>query len=348
MKAGVLTKNGTIEYKDVSMPALSHDMAMVRVKAAGICGSDIPRVFQNKAHHYPLILGHEFSGEIVEIGSKVSKLKVGDRIVGAPLLPCMKCDACKNGNYSLCHNYSFVGSRIDGAFAEYVALPEKNLVKISPDVDYTNAVFFEPSTVALHALLHAGGVKNANIAVIGCGTIGIFVIQWAKILGAKSVCAIDISSERLRLAIEMGADYTVDTTISDPIHASELLTKGRLFDLLIEAAGSVKTIKMSFSLIGNKGRICNIGTPKEEVCFPPDTFEQLNRKEFSLTGSWMSYSRPFPGIEWEMTSKHLADGTLKICDSFIFRKLPLSHVDEAFSLFLYPEQIKGKVILIND
>ncbi len=348
MKAGVLVQNGVIVYQDVVNPDIGSDMVLVKVKASGICGSDIPRVFAGKASKYPLILGHEFSGEVSAIGSHVKNVRMNDKVVAAPLLPCMQCEACLKGDYALCSNYSFIGSRIDGAFAEYIAVPERNIVRLADNADFVHSVFFEPSTVALHALLHTHFGKGASLAVLGCGTIGIFVIQWAKILGAGMIAAFDISSDKLRLASAFGADYTINPISEDPAAISGKLTDKRGFDFVIEAAGSTQTMRLSFLLAGNKATICYIGTPKTELTFSPELFENMNRKEFTLTGSWMSYSKPFPGQEWEMTRDHLGKGDLKISEAFIHKRYPLSRISEAFSEFLEPNKVQGKIILIND
>ena len=172
MKAAVLYANEDIRYEEIPTPELKADQVLVKVKAVGICGSDVPRVLQNGAHYYPIVLGHEFSGEIVALGEGVTAdLKVGDRVAGVPLVPCFACEDCKNGNFSLCKHYTFIGSRIQGAFAEYVAMPQQNVVKFDPSVPFETAAFCEPSTVALHGLEVAGYAPGGHVAVLGGGTI---------------------------------------------------------------------------------------------------------------------------------------------------------------------------------
>ena len=128
MKALVLHGNEDLRYEEYPTPALKAGYVKVRVKAAGICGSDVPRVLKNGAHFYPIVLGHEFSGVVEEIGEGVTKVKVGDTVSGAPLIPCMKCADCQKGNYSLCKKYDFVGSHSDGSFGDYVVIPEANAI----------------------------------------------------------------------------------------------------------------------------------------------------------------------------------------------------------------------------
>ncbi len=347
MKAAVLYGNEDLRYDEWETPVCGDNEVKVRIRAAGICGSDVPRVLHNGAHFYPVVLGHEFSGDVVETGKNVTKIKVGDTVSGAPLLPCMECEDCRKGDFALCKNYSFIGSRQQGSFADYVVIPEANAVKYDSSVPYEQAAMFEPSAVAVHGLLHAG-INSGTVAVLGLGTIGIFALQWAKILGAEKTVAFDIDDSRLALARRMGADETVNTLKPEFLDEAKALTGGRGFDAVIESAGSPVTMKMAFALAANKAKLCFIGTPHRELAFTPAEWENMNRKEFTLTGSWMSYSAPFPGREWDLTAEHFADGSLKFDPEFIFRTYPMSQAAEAFALYKNPSQVHGKIMLIND
>lgn len=348
MKAAVLYGNEDIRYDDYQTPSVSAGTVKVAVKATGICGSDVPRVLHNGAHFYPIVLGHEFSGEVVEVGEGVSKLKVGDRVSGAPLLPCLKCTDCQKGNYALCKSYSFIGSRQQGSFAEYVVLPEGNAIQFAESVTWEQGAFFEPSTVALHGVFCNDFSGGGYVAVLGGGTIGLFTAQWCKILGARKVVVFDISDEHLELAKKLGADGTINTLKTDFMEEAKALTGGEGYNYVFETAGATATMKMAFEIATNKAHVCFIGTPHTDLTFTPKQWENLNRKEFKLTGSWMSYSAPYPGKEWEMTAHYFGTGQLKIGDGFIFKKFNLSEVDKAFALFKDPTQVKGKVLLTND
>ena len=180
MKAAVLFGNEDIRYSDWDKPSPGPGEVLVRVLASGICGSDVPRVLANGAHFYPVVLGHEFAGVIEETGEDVGGLKPGDHVSGAPLRPCMKCPDCARGNYSLCKHYSFIGSREQGSFAQYVVLPAVNAVKYSPSVPAEQAAMFEPSTVALHGIFLNGSPTAEYTAICGGGTIGMFTMQWSS------------------------------------------------------------------------------------------------------------------------------------------------------------------------
>lgn len=344
MKAAVLYGDNDLRVQEVPTPQPGPGQVLVRVRAAGICGSDIPRLFRGGAHSYPIILGHEFAGEVAGLGQGVLGLKVGDRVAGAPLLPCMVCEDCQQGHFSLCKHYSFIGSRQPGAFAEFVVLPQRNAVKFDASVSFDQAAFFEPSTVALHGLFCGDFHPGGSVAVLGCGTIGAFAVQWARILGARRVVAFDVSDERLELARRLGATDTVNTAQDDWMQQVKDLTGGRGFEDVYETAGATATMHMAFELAGNKARVCFVGTPSRDVTFTPRLWENLNRKEMHVTGSWMSYSAPFPGREWELTSHYMGTGDLRFEEGLIHRRIPLAQAADAMAL-LAQGPVPGKVLL---
>ena len=290
MKAGVVHAREDIRYEEIEKPKAEPGKVVVKVKYTGICGSDIPRVNGDACHYFPNVLGHEFSGVVDEVGEGVTSLKPGDRVAGIPLVPCMKCEDCQKGNYSLCKHYSFIGSREFGSFAEYVSVPEKNAVKFSEDVSFIQGAFFEPATVALHGLERTGYTGGKTVAILGGGTIGMMTLQWAKIFGASKVVVFDIVDERLDLGKRLGADAGINTLQEGFMEKAMELTDGRGFDYVYETAGNTITMKMAFKLAANKAGVCFIGTPTKELSFTVEEWENMNRKEFTLTGSWMSYS----------------------------------------------------------
>ena len=338
MKAAVLHANEDLRYEEIEKPVISGNEVLIRVRYTGICGSDVPRVLHNGAHFYPIVLGHEFSGVVEETGKEVTKVKAGDRVSGIPLKPCMKCADCQKGDFALCKNYVFVGSRINGSFADYVKLPETNVIPFDGEVSFQKGALFEPATIALHGIKCAGFTGGKDVAVVGCGTIGIFTMQWAKIYGAKTVTVFDISDKRLSLAQRLGADFAVNTLKEKT---------DKKFDFVFETAGNPVTTKMCFDLAANKASVCCIGTPHGEVTFSGAEWELMNRKEFRLTGSWMSYSAPFPGDEWELTAHFFKTGQLRFDPEMICREFPMSEAAEAFDMFKTPGKVDGKIFLYN-
>lgn len=348
MKAGVVHAKEDIRYEEIEKPVPKANEVLVKVKYTGICGSDIPRVNGDACHFFPNVLGHEFSGTIEAVGEQVTNVKPGDRVAGVPLVPCMECEDCQKGNYSLCKHYSFIGSREFGSFAEYVVMPKNNVVKFEDEVSFEQGAFFEPATVALHGLLRVPYEGGKTVAVLGGGTIGMFVAQWAKIFGAKKVVVFDIVDERLELGKRLGATEGINTLKEHFMEEAKALTDGRGYDYVFETAGNTITMKLAFSLAANKANICFVGTPTRELTFSVEEWENMNRKEFTLTGSWMSYSAPFPGKEWELTAHYFKTGDLKFDESFIFQKIPLSKIADAFEMYKTPGTVKGKILIDSE
>ena len=276
MKAGVVHAREDIRYEEIEKPVPKKGQVLIKVKYTGICGSDIPRVNGDACHFFPNVLGHEFSGTVEEVGEGVTSVKPGDRVAGVPLVPCMECEDCQKGNYSLCKHYSFIGSREFGSFAEYVVVPEKNAVKFEDSVSFEQGAFFEPATVALHGLERVDFKGGKTVAILGGGTIGMFVMQWAKIFGAKEVVVFDISDERLELGKRLGATAGINTLEEDFMDKAMALTGGRGYDYVYETAGNSITIKMAYQLAGNKAQICCVGTPTNEVTFSVKEWENMN------------------------------------------------------------------------
>ncbi len=348
MKAGVVHAREDIRYEEIEKPTPKPGHVLIKVKYTGICGSDIPRVNGDACHFFPNVLGHEFSGIVEEIGEGVTSVKLGDRVAGVPLVPCMKCEDCQKGNYSLCKHYSFIGSREFGSFAEYVTVPEKNAVKFEENVSFEQGALFEPATVALHGLQRVSFEGGKTVAVLGGGTIGMFVTQWARIFGAKQITVFDIVDERLELGKRMGANDGINTLQDGYMEEALALTGGRGYDYVFETAGNTITMKMAFALAANKANVCFVGTPTRDLNFTVKEWENINRKEFNLTGSWMSYSAPFPGKEWELVAHYFKTGELKYDESFVFKKMPLSKIADAFEMYKVPGTVKGKILIDSE
>lgn len=344
MKALVLESNGHLVYREVPNTIALGNNVLIKVEYCGICGSDIPRVFDNAARSYPMILGHEFSGSIADVGEDVHGLKKGDRVIAAPLIPCMQCDDCKKGNYSLCSSYSFVGSRRMGAMADYVVVPAQNVLKFSEAISYQQAATIEPATVGLHAMYHCKFEQGSNVAVIGCGIIGLDTMQWLKIKGAKKVVAVGRGEYGLNVAEKIGAE-TVSTKNTSAEDILKLYPQG--FDFVFECSGAEQTMHLAIELVGKKGTVCFVGTPKKDVSFTIKEWEQINRKECFVTGSWMSYSAPFPGKEWSETIVAMEMGRFRNIPERVYAVFPMHEGAKAFQM-IREGKSKGRVLLKND
>ena len=180
MKAAVLHGINDLRIEEVEIPRLDEHDVLVRVSACGVCGSDLPRILTQGTYHFPTIPGHEFGGEVVAIGSCVKQNLLHKNVAVIPLIPCRTCKSCEVGDFAQCENYDFLGSRSDGGFAEYVKVPEENLVIMPDQVKPETAAFLEPISVALHVVSNTGVNFGDDVVVFGLGAIGIFVAQWAK------------------------------------------------------------------------------------------------------------------------------------------------------------------------
>jgi L-iditol 2-dehydrogenase len=223
-----------------------------------------------------------------------------------------------------------------------------NVVGFDESVSFEQGAMFEPATVGLHGLFCADYKGGEDVAILGGGTIGMFTAQWAKIMGAKRVFVFDIDDNRLNLMKGLGADHTINTRDKDFVRQAMDATGGRGFGYVFETAGLNVTMNIAFEIAANKAGVCFIGTSHSDLSFDAKLFEKMNRKEFKLTGSWMSYSAPFPGREWELSAKCFADGRLKYIPEMIGAKYPMSEIAAAFDLFRQPGKAAGKILLINE
>jgi L-iditol 2-dehydrogenase len=309
MNALVLHGVNDLRYELLPMPECQDNEVIIRVKACGICGSDLPRALEGKVHFFPIVLGHEFSGEVVAVGKNVSTVQAGDRVTAAPLLPCMNCDNCRSGRPALCNHYSFIGSRKNGAMAEYVAVPEQNVLKLPDEVGYLDGAMIEPLTVALHGIERVNIPAGSECMVFGAGTIGLLTLQCLKARGAGHVIMVDIVQSKLELAKKLGADE-----IMNPTHISmeEYFSHRDLPEIVIETAGTPVTQKQSLKFARKQGKVVFVGTAKKDVVLPPTIFEKILRGELEVTGSWMSYSAPFPGYEWKAAIQYVKEGKVQL------------------------------------
>lgn len=325
MRAIVLHAPKDIRLEDRPKPRAEPGEVVVRVASVGVCGSDLPRMLVKGAWKMPLITGHEFSGHITELGEGVSGWAMGELVAVPPLLPCNECDQCRTGNFSRCRDYDYFGSRRDGAYAEFVAVPVSNLLKAPQHVDPRAIAMTDPASIALHAIWKAGGMKIGQTGgVMGCGPIGLFAIQWMRLMGARDVIAVDVSQEKLALAREAGATITV---LSKDLESN----KARA-DLVIEAVGIDPTINAAVQLAGPGGHVSFVGIPVPDVKLDNKTFQYFLRQEISLHGSWNSFGAPFPGAQWTTTLEKFGTGELK-WEFMISHDLDLAELPEIFRRF---------------
>lgn len=345
MKAAVLYGVGDLRYEEVEIPQLKEGEALIKVKACGVCGSDVPRVMEKGTYSFPLIPGHELAGKVARIEGKSQGIKEGDRVTVFPLIPCLKCPYCKAGRYNLCDSYSYLGSRCNGGFAEYVKAPLKNLIRLPRTVSYEEGAFTEPASVALHALRRSKLGAGDEIAILGAGPIGVLLAQWAAILGAGEVFLVDIEEEKLKVARGYGFGKLVNAKEEDPVERIRKDTGGKGVDIVVEAAGTSLTLKESIKLAKKGGRIVLLGNIRGEVVLSESLVSSILRKELTILGTWNSSFTHFPKNEWAVSLKFMQEGKLKV-RPLISHRLHLSQAREAFQMMYEKREFYNKVMFV--
>lgn len=333
-----------IRFEEAPEPAVEKGTEVkIKVKSVGICGSDIHRYALLGPYVEGVVWGHEFSGEVVEIGKDVTKVKVGQKVTACPALYCGHCDSCKKSKFAQCEDLGVIGQHHQGAFAEYIVMEEENVVPVPENVSYDSAAMVEPSSVVIHGLYKVNLDPGDSVAVVGCGTIGLLAVQWAKIFGASKVIAIDIDDNKLALAKELGADITINSRGKEPFEEVHKLNNGKGVDVAIESAGTPITSAQTFSLADKGGRVLFVGIPYGDVMVKRLYFEKIVRNELKVYGSWNAISAPFPGKEWTTTVHCMSTGQLNV-EPLITHRLPLSEGTKAFEMTAERKESFGKII----
>jgi len=313
MKSVVIHAEGQVRVEERPVPDIqAADDVRVRVVCSGLCGSDIPRIFAKGAHYYPITLGHEFSGYVDACGSGIDDLKTGDAVACVPLLPCFVCPECEKGFFSLCKQYQFVGSRSEGGNAEYIVVKRANLFRLPAEMTIEDGAFIEPITVGLHAFHLAQGCAGKHVIIVGAGTIGLLAMQCALTLGAASVTAIDINDDKLALAASLGATRVFNSKALSAEEMQAALHETRFDQLVLETAGTPQTVALAIDIAGPRAQLALVGTLHHDLTLSAATFGKILRKELTLQGSWMNYSAPWPGEEWETAARLLKDKKLQL------------------------------------
>jgi L-iditol 2-dehydrogenase len=288
MKSLLLTGPSHLEYTDSATPEIGADDVLIRIRACGICGSDIHGWNGSTGRrHPPLIMGHEAAGEIAQLGANVTGWSVGQRVTFDSTIYCGECPACERGDVNLCDDRRVLGVSPDtykqhGAFAEFVAVPARIVHRLPDSLSFEEAAFAEPVSIALH------GVKRANIqpgdtaVVIGSGMIGLLVIQALRVAGVERVIAVDREASRLATALELGATDSV--IVNDDTTAAQImaLTHGRGADVVLEVVGIEPTVKLAIACTRPGARISLIGNLAASINLP---LQLVVTRELSLLGS---------------------------------------------------------------
>lgn len=290
MKAWVLHNVNNIHFEEVEKPRPEENEVLVSVKAVGICGSDIPRIYKTGAHVHPLIPGHEFAGQVIEVGKRANTAWIGKRVGIFPLIPCENCTACQRKHYELCRSYSYLGSRRNGGFAEYVTVPEWNLIELSESVAYEEAAMLEPMAVAVHAMRRIQLHKNDTVVVFGLGTIGMLLLMFLKDAGIENIFAVGNKEFQRNTVLALGLNekcYCDSKTqnVSEWImqHTNQIGA-----DVFFECVGKNETFSQAVDVTAPQGRICLVGNPYSDMTLEKSVYWKILRNQITLTGTWNS------------------------------------------------------------
>lgn len=270
----------------VELPKVGADDVLVDIRASGICHSDINyRYGFVSVAKLPIILGHEISGVIAEVGNKVEGMEKGDRVCVHYVVSCGQCLFCRTSRENFCEKYQMIGMTIDGGFAEYIAVPASNVLKLPDAVPFEQgAIMGCAVSTAFHALKRGRVDEGDTVVVYGVGGLGAHAVQLAnKVFGAGNVIAVDVLDEKLKLAKELGADEVVNAAHEDPAESINAITKGKLADVVLDFVGLRKTIENGINCVGKGGRIVIVGIGRvEDVTVSP--YRSIIRKEMELIG----------------------------------------------------------------
>ncbi len=281
MTAVYLVEALRFETREMPVPQPGPREALVKVKACGVCGSDIHFYEHGGIGSFvvraPLVLGHESSGEVVEVGADVTTLQPGDRVAMEPGLPCRHCAYCLSGSYHLCRDMVFLSAPpYDGCFREFVALPEDFCYRLPDGVSYEAGATVEPLAVGLHAIRRAGLQPGETVVVLGVGPIGLLATAAARAAGAGDITAVDLAPMRLESAREMGASATLNATETDPAEALRDTA-----DVVLDCVAAEATLRQAFHIIKPGGRVAWVGMSADEARVP---FQLFQAKEAPALG----------------------------------------------------------------
>jgi len=341
LKALIHTKPYCFEYSDFADPAAGDDEVLIRVKACGICGSDV-HGFTGKTGRRlpPLIMGHEAAGVVEDFGKNVKDFEKGDRVCFDSTVYCNKCQPCRNGLYNRCDKRQVLGVstpefKRHGAFAEYVAVPSWIVFKIPDNMSFIQAALLEPASIGTHAANRAPISADDTVVVIGGGTIGLFILQAARLRGASRVIVVDINEFRLEIAGKLGADKVINPLKSDLRETIFKETKDKGADVTLEAVGYAKTFLDGVSVTKTGGYLVAVGNLEKVAEF---NLQELVARELTFTGSYASSG------EFRDCIELVASGKINV-EPLISDVLPLKEGPVAFERLHKAEENLLKIVL---
>lgn len=335
----VIEKPGTIVRRDIGVRELSAGHARVAVKAVGICGSDIS-YFKGTAPTkipYPLVIGHEVSGEITELHGGGGQLAVGDHVVVSPYTPCGRCYPCSIGRSGCCTEMRVLGTHLDGCAMEWCDLPVERLVKAPSDMPWEKAAMAEPFAIALHGMSRSRLAAGEHVVIIGAGAIGCLTALAALSVGAVPIM-LDIADAKLEAAKSFGAPFAIDPRTEDAPARIREITGGRMAEVVMEISGANAAVLGSFDYVAHAGRIVLTGWAKSPLEI--DT-RVITRKEIDVLGQ-----RNTDRTEIAAALKAIHDGTVDVMQ-LVTRTIPFEGAERYVEhMAAHPEENVKVVVLL--
>jgi L-iditol 2-dehydrogenase len=341
MKSLILEKYNEFTLRDTEIPPLKPGWVLIKVEACGICGSDVHGMDGSTGRRQPpVIMGHEASGTISELGKNINNWKIGDRVTFDSTISCGECFYCQRGDINLCDNRRVLGVSCDeyrqnGAFAEFVAVPAHILYAIPENISFEQAAMIEAVSVAVHAAAISSVNASDTAVVIGCGMIGLLGIQALKAAGCRKVIAIDQVDEKLELAMELGASLILNSTDPNIIQKIQSETYNRGADLVLEVVGIEPTVNLAIDCARKGGTVTLIGNLAPEVKLP---LQKVVTRQLKLQGSCASAG------EYPLCLELIASGKIKV-NRLISKVAPLEEGNDWFHRLYNKEAGLMKVIL---
>jgi L-iditol 2-dehydrogenase len=341
MRTAVLAAQKQFEIEERPKPAPDPDDVLVAVRDVGICGSDVHYYEHGRIGDYvvdyPLVLGHESAGEVVEVGENVTGLDVGDRVALEPGVPCRRCAHCKRGDYHLCEEVTFMATPPhDGAFTEYVSWPADFAYKLPETVSTAEGALCEPLSVGIHACRRGQVGTGDTVLVTGAGPIGLMMLETARAAGATDVIMTDVVAEKLDFAADRGADLTIDVTEDDLEDAVMTYTDGVGADVVIEASGATPSIESTLDAVRRGGTVVFVGLASEAEV--PLNVLDITDNELDVHGSFR-YKNTY-----DTAVDVLANGAVDVAGIIDFES-SLENIDDAFQRAMEPTTVKGMISL---
>jgi len=328
---------GDVRVEERPEPSIDVDSVSIKVKWSSLCGTDSHIYRGNFPVNAPLVLGHDFSGIVAEVGVNVTTLRIGDRVTAEPVRYCGKCNACLKGRYTVCENRNIMGMHIDGSIAEFVVAPEKNVFQIPERVSFEEAAMLEPAAVALHTMDYAKPMPGENIAILGQGPIGLLHTQVAKVAGLN-VLAVEVNQRRLVLSKKFGADHQVNPSVEDLRAKIGQLTRGGA-DIVVDTTGSPKTVEIAPYIARNSGRVLLVGSSEELMTHGPPS-ELILSKELSV------YGVAGAPMKYPVALALLASGRLDV-KTLITHRFKLDEIGEALKLLHTDKELIKALVQSN-